>query len=68
MKTGYTEEKGSEDNPITFGWTTKNRHITRAVKFSRLLERDFYASGSVISRGCFIKAITWNFHAESHFL
>lgn len=57
MKTYDTEEKNSEDSPITFG-QTKNRKITKAMEFSELSEDYFYASGSIIFRRCFLKAMT----------
>lgn len=37
------------------------------MEFSRLSENFSFALGSIIVRGCFIKAITWDFHVESHF-
>lgn len=63
--------KNSEESPITFGWITKRGQITRAGEFSGLSENYSYAFGSIIIKRayiiCFMKAITWNFHVESHF-
>lgn len=61
IKSCYTEEKSSEDSPITCGWITKNRLATRVMQFSGLSENSSYALGSIIFRGCFIKAISGNF-------
>lgn len=59
MKTCYTEEESSEDNPITCGW------VTCAMQFSGLLKT--FLCFRTYSIQSFIKAIAGNFRVESHF-